>query len=129
MVIDTSAIVAVLFNEPDAELYEAKIAHAEAPCISAASTLECCLVLEARHGPVGGTKLDTLLSEQGIEIVPFDGEQLAFARAAFRRFGRGRHTAALNFGDCFSYALAKARRLPLLFKGADFAHTDIESAT
>jgi ribonuclease VapC len=128
MVIDTSAIAAVLFNEPDAELYEIAIASAESLCISAATALECSLVIEGRHGPVGAGKLDVLLVEQEIEVVPFDSEQLAFARAAFRRFGRGRHAAGLNFGDCFAYALAKARALPLLFKGADFSQTDIESA-
>lgn len=96
--------------------------------MSAATALECSLVLESRYGPVGAIKLDALLSEQGVEVVAFDEEQLALARAAFRRFGRGRHPAALNFGDCFAYALAKARTLPLLFKGDDFAQTDIASA-
>ena len=128
MVIDTSAVVAVLFNEPDAEIFERAIADAESACISAATALECSLVIEGRHGPAGAGKLDLLLAEQGIEIVPFDEEQIAFARAAFRRFGRGRHPAGLNFGDCFAYALAKARALPLLFKGADFSQTDIGSA-
>lgn len=128
MVIDTSAVVAVLFNEPTAELYEGAIAGAETPCISAATALECSLVLEGRHGPAAAGKLDALIADQEIEIVPFDAEQLGFARAAFRRFGRGRHPAALNFGDCFAYALAKARGLPLLFKGNDFAQTDVESA-
>jgi ribonuclease VapC len=128
MVIDTSAVAAVLFNEPDAELFEIAIADAEAPCISAATALECSLVIEGRYGPPAAAKLDALLAEQAIEVVPFDGEQLAFARAAFHRFGRGRHPAGLNFGDCFAYALAKARALPLLFKGDDFGQTDIERA-
>lgn len=129
MVIDTSAIVALLFDESDAELYEAAVAGADSACISTATVLECSLVMESRYGVVGASKLDTLLADQGIEIVPFDADQLTLARAAFRRFGRGRHPAALNYGDCFSYALAKVRGLPLLFKGADFAQTDIESAT
>jgi ribonuclease VapC len=128
MVIDTSAVAAVLFNEADAEIYEVAMASADSACMSAATVLECSLVIESRYGPVGAGKLDTLFVEQEIEIVPFDREQLAFARAAFRRFGRGRHSAGLNFGDCFAYALAKARALPLLFKGNDFAQTDIESA-
>ena len=127
MVIDTSAIVAMLFREPDAEVYLNAIVTAESLCISTANVLECALVIENRHGAPGAEKLDTLLREQDIEIVSFDPDQLALARSAFRRFGRGRHSAALNFGDCFSYALAKARGLPLLFKGNDFTQTDIES--
>jgi ribonuclease VapC len=128
LVLDTSAVAALLFNEPDAELYEAAVGGAGALCMSTATLLECSLVLEARHGPAGVSKLDALIAEQEIELVPFDPEQLAIARAAFRRFGRGRHPAGLNFGDCFAYALARSKGLPLLFKGADFAKTDIESA-
>jgi ribonuclease VapC len=129
MVLDTSAIVAVLFDEPDADMYEAAIADAPSLCISAATALECSLVMEGRYGTAGADKLDLLLAEQEVEIVAFDDEQFALARAAYRRFGRGRHPAALNFGDCFAYALAKARALPLLFKGGDFAQTDIEQAS
>jgi ribonuclease VapC len=128
MVIDTSAIVALLFNEADADLYEASIADAEESCISAASVLECSLVLESRYGVAGSQKLEQLLHEQGVAIVPFDEAQLVLARAAYRRFGRGRHAARLNFGDCFSYGLAKHLAAPLLFKGEDFPQTDIESA-
>jgi ribonuclease VapC len=128
IVIDTSAIVALLSNEADAELYEAAIAAADESCISAASVLECTLVLESRYGAVGSQKLEQLLLEQSIGVVPFDEEQLVLARAASRRFGRGRHPARLNFGDCFSYGLAKQLAAPLLFKGDDFPQTDIESA-
>lgn len=128
MVIDTSAVAALLFNEPDAELFEIAISSTDYACMSAATALECTLVIEGRYGPAAASKFDILVREQEIEIVPFDEEQFEFARAAFRRFGRGRHPAALNFGDCFSYALAKARALPLLFKGQDFSQTDIESA-
>jgi ribonuclease VapC len=127
-VIDTSAIVALLTNEADAELYEAAIASAEESCMSAASVLECTLVLESRYGIAGSQKLQQLLLEQGIGVVPFEAEQLELAIAAFRRFGRGRHPARLNFGDCFPYALAKQLASPLLFKGDDFPQTDIESA-
>jgi ribonuclease VapC len=128
VVIDTSAVMAVLFDEPDADAYEAAIASAEHALMSTGTVLECAIVLAARHGPAGPPKLDALLHEQGVEVVPFDPAQLALARAAHQRFGRGRHVAALNFGDCFAYALAKARGLPVLFKGADFAHTDVGSA-
>jgi ribonuclease VapC len=128
IVIDTSAIVALLSNEPDADLYEAAIAGAEESCISAASALECTFVLESRYGDVGSQKLDQLFLEQGIAVIPFDDEQLRLARAAFRRFGRGRHPARLNLGDCFAYGLAKHLTAPLLFKGEDFRQTDIESA-
>ena len=128
IVIDTSAIVALLCNEADADLYEAAIAGAEESCISTASVLECTLVLESRYGAVGSQKLEQLLLEQGIGIVAFDAEQLELARGAFRRFGRGRHPARLNFGDCFSYGLAKQLAAPLLFKGGDFPQTDIEGA-
>lgn len=128
MVVDTSAVVALLFDEADAELYEAALAGSDEGCMSAATVLECGIVLLARHGPAGAQKLDALVAEAAIEIVPFDEDQLALARAAYQRFGRGRHAAALNFGDCFAYALAKARGLPLLYKGDDFAQTDVESA-
>jgi ribonuclease VapC len=127
MVIDTSAVVALLNDEADAERYEIAIAEAEEAAMSAATALECSLVLEGRYGVVGAQKLDVLLAEQGIIIVAFDAEQLAIARAAFRRFGRGRHPAQLNFGDCFAYALAKQLGQPLLFKGGDFVQTDIAS--
>lgn len=128
MVLDTSAIVALLANEADAEVYEAALAAAEAPAISAATVLEASLVLEHRHGPPGTAKLDQLLAEQGVQVVPFDVDQLALARAAYRRFGKGRHPAALDFGDCFAYALARQLGVPLLFKGDDFRQTDVESA-
>jgi ribonuclease VapC len=128
MVIDTSALIAILDNEPDADLYEASLAEAAEPVISSATALECRIVLEHRYGAVGGAKLEQLLAEQGVQVVVFDREQYAIAAAAYRRFGRGRHPARLNFGDCFAYALAKHRNEPLLFKGNDFAATDAISA-
>lgn len=128
MVIDTSAIAAVAFNEPDAETYERKVVDAPRRFISAATILELTIVIEARLGDDGAAELDLWLYKAGVEIVAVDAEQIAAARLAWRRFGKGRHPAGLNFGDCFSYALAKSRHEPLLFKGNDFARTDIEAA-
>ncbi len=93
--------------------------------LSAANLLEASIVIESRKGEVGGRELDLLLYRAGIEIVAVDQDQAEIARAAWRRFGKGRHPAALNYGDFFAYALAKGRRLPLLFDGDDFSQTDI----
>jgi ribonuclease VapC len=128
MVVDTSALLAVLQNEADAERYERALVDSEQSLISAATAFEASVVLERRFGIAAVRNLDLLLSEAGIELVPFDAEHLELARAAFRRFGRGKHPAQLNFGDCFTYALAKQRGCAVLFKGNDFAQTDIESA-
>jgi ribonuclease VapC len=128
MVIDTSAIAAIAFNEPDAETYERKVVDAPRRFISAATVLELTIVIEARLGDGGAAELDLWLYKAGVEIVAVDAEQIAVARLAWRRLGKGRHPAGLNFGDCFSYALAKSRHEPLLFKGHDFARTDIEPA-
>ncbi len=128
IVVDTSAILALLQNESDAERFEDALAASEQSLMSAATALECAMVIEARYTPLGGARFDLLVKEAEIEIVAFDSEQLALARAAFRRFGRGRHPAALNFGDCFAYALSKHRGAPLLFKGDDFSQTDVSSA-
>jgi ribonuclease VapC len=125
MVIDTSAIVAIALNEPDAPEIEVKIADDPVRLISAATVLEATMVIETRLGDAGGRELDLWLLKIGAEIVPVDTEQADAARRAWRRFGKGRHTAALNYGDCFSYALAVTRNEPLLFKGADFAKTDV----
>jgi len=84
------------------------------------------MVIESRKGEIGGRELDLLLYRAGIEIVPVDQDQAEIARIAWRRFGKGRHPAALNYGDCFAYALAKARQVSLLFTGSDFSQTDIE---
>ncbi|CAN7698923.1 MULTISPECIES: type II toxin-antitoxin system VapC family toxin [unclassified Ensifer] len=128
MVIDTSAIVAIAFNEPDAETYEQKVVDAPRRFISAATILELSIVIEARLGEAGAAELDLWLYKAGVEVVAVDAEQIAIARRAWRSFGKGRHPASLNFGDCFSYALAKSRNEPLLFKGDDFSRTDIEAA-
>ncbi|WOS65592.1 type II toxin-antitoxin system VapC family toxin [Sinorhizobium fredii] len=128
MVIDTSAIVAIAFNEPEAETYEQKVVDAPRRFISAATLLELTIVIEARLGQAGTAELDLWLHKAGVEIVAVDAEQIAVARRAWRSYGKGRHPAGLNYGDCFSYALAKTRSEPLLYKGDDFSRTDIEAA-
>jgi ribonuclease VapC len=129
MVIDTSAIVAITRNEPDAAELEVRIADDPVRLISAATVLEATIVLETRLGDAGGREFDLWLLKIGAEIVPVDAEQADAARRAWRRFGKGRHAAALNYGDCFSYALALARGEPLLFKGEDFAKTDVNRSS
>ncbi|MBP2238670.1 ribonuclease VapC [Sinorhizobium kostiense] len=128
MVIDTSAIVAIAFNEPEAETYEQKVVDAPRRFISAATVLELAIVIEARLGEAGAAELDLWLYKAGVEIVAVDAEQIAVARRAWRSYGKGRHPAGLNYGDCFSYALARTRNEPLLYKGDDFSRTDIETA-
>jgi len=128
MVIDTSALIAILLDEPDAGKIRAAIEAGFPRLLSAASLVEASLVIESRKGEAGGRELDLLLYRGAIEIVPVDRDQAELARVAWRRYGRGRHAARLNYGDCFAYALAKSRRSPLLFAGTDFAATDIEPA-
>ncbi len=126
MVIDTSALLAVLLREPDAPRIAKAIEAGSPRLLSAASLLEASIVIESRKGEAGGRELDLLVYRGGIEVVAVDQDQAETARAAWRRFGKGRHPAALNYGDCFAYALAKSRRLPLLFRGNDFSQTDID---
>lgn len=126
MVVDTSAILAILQNEPQRRAFSEAIEAAEVRSISAACFVESSLVLESRFGADGVRDLDLLLVKAAITIEPVDVDQAHLARQAFRRFGKGRHPAALNFGDCFAYALARSRAEPLLFKGEDFSLTDIE---
>ncbi len=128
MVIDTSAVLAILQDEPERSVFNALIAAAEIRLLSAASLVELSIVLEARFGPDGPGDLDVFLSTAGIQIVAVDRVQAELARSAFSRYGKGRHRAGLNFGDCFAYALAKEFGAPLLFKGNDFSHTDLQSA-
>jgi ribonuclease VapC len=128
MVIDTSALVAILCDEPDASLFEAAIESDPTRLISSATLLETAIVIEARFGEEGGRELDLLIHKAQIEIAPFDHEQVEIAREAYRTYGRGRHPAALNYGDCFAYALSTVRGEPLLYKGEDFAKTDIQRA-
>jgi len=125
MVVDTSALAAILFAEQDYEDLAERLEGAERLLLSAASLVELSMVVESRKGEEGARQIDLLVYRTQIEIVPVDAEQAEIAREAWRRFGKGRHPAGLNFGDCFSYALAKQTGLPLLFKGADFGLTDL----
>jgi ribonuclease VapC len=127
MVIDTSALIAILLQEQDAVRLAEAIEAGSPLLLSAASLFEASMVIESRKGEAGGRELDLLIYRSGIEVVAVDQDQAETARQAWRRFGKGRHPAALNYGDCFSYALAKSRRLPLLFRGNDFVRTDIEA--
>lgn len=127
MIVDASAILAVLFGESDAERYEKAIAGANCR-MSVASLLEAAIVIEGRGGREAGGELDAFVKKAGIELAPVTTEQAQAARRAWRRFGKGNHPAGLNFGDCFAYALAELSGEPLLFKGEDFSRTDIKAA-
>jgi ribonuclease VapC len=128
MVVDTSALLAILLKEADADRFLDRILDAEHVRLSAATAVELNLVAISRGGAAAVQEVDLLLERCGAEIVPVHGDQVVLARNAFLTFGKGRHPAKLNFGDCFSYALAKAYREPLLYKGSDFAQTDIDPA-
>jgi ribonuclease VapC len=130
VIIDPSALAAILLEEPDAEFYATMIAAAPQRRISAASYVEVAAVLDGRRNPVLSGALDATLVTSRIEIAPFSAQQARIARDAYQRFGRGSgHPARLNMGDCYSYALARDLGEPLLFKGRDFALTDIELVT
>ena len=128
MIVDPSAVLAVLFAEPDAARYARAMGRASTCRMSAAGFLEAAIVAESRGGSAAGHALDVFLERAGMELVPVSPDQARAARMAWRRFGKGNHPAGLNFGDCFSYALAETAREPLLFKGEDFARTDVEAA-
>ena len=128
MIVDTSALLAILFGESDAGRYEEAIASAVPRRMSAVALLEAAMVVEGRGGAQAGQELDALVEKAAIELVSVTPEQTHAARRAWRRFGKGNHPAALNFGDCFAYALAKTTGEPLLFKGEDFSRTDIDAA-
>jgi small GTP-binding protein len=125
MVIDTSALVAILLDEPDARWFLEAIEEAELCLLSVASRVETGIVTEGRHGAEGSRELDLFLERAGFELVPVDAAQGRAAVEGFRRYGKGRHRAGLNLGDCFSYALAFTRGEPILCKGNDFIHTDV----
>jgi ribonuclease VapC len=127
MVIDTSALVAMLGDEPEAELFEAAIEADRVRLMSTASYVETAIVIESRFGESGGRELDLWIHRAAVDLVAVHPEQAEAARVAYRKFGKGRHRAGLNYGDCFSYALAKISGQPLLFKGDDFPHTDISA--
>jgi len=126
MVIDTSALLAIFLAEPERKRFLNLIVEASTRLISAASVLETGIVLEARRGEAAGREFDLFVVRARLEVVSVDIEQVEVARSAWRKYGKGRHPAALNFGDCFAYALAKCSGEALLAKGADFAQTDIE---
>ena len=125
MVIDTSALVAILGNEPEREEFGFAIEQAEHRAMSSVSFVETSMVIGSRYGPEGLRDLDLLISKARIEIVAVEEDQAQIARRAFMQYGNGRHPARLNLGDCFAYALAKALDEPLLCKGTDFHCTDI----
>jgi len=128
MVIDTSALIAILLNEAETEAFAKAIAADPKRLISAFNLLEAAIVIEAKKGEAGGIELDLLLHRARIETVAISAEQVELARTAYRVYGKGNHPAGLNIGDCCAYALAKYSGEPLLFKDGDFALTDIPSA-
>jgi ribonuclease VapC len=129
MVIDSSALIALLLGEAETESFVAAIAAAATRVVGAPTYLETAIVMVARSGPEVWEKLDRLLYELAIEVVPFTRDQADLAVIAYQQYGKGSgHAAALNFGDCFTYALAKSRGEPVLFKGNDFAETDLQIA-
>ena len=125
MVIDSSALLAIFLEEPDASIYASAILNDRIRLISAATLAEASTVAIRRRQPDPIAALDILTTRLRLVVIPVDHEQALLARDGFRRFGKGRHPAGLNFGDCFSYALAKQRGEPLLFKGNDFSQTDV----
>jgi ribonuclease VapC len=128
MVVDTSALIAILLGEPEAEALANAMATASKRLLSSFSALEAGIVIEARKGEAGGRELDLLIHRAQIEIVGLNREQVELARDAWRRFGKGRHAASLNIGDCCAYALARYSGEPLLYKGGDFSQTDVPAA-
>ncbi|MGO8797235.1 MAG: type II toxin-antitoxin system VapC family toxin [Candidatus Sulfotelmatobacter sp.] len=128
MILDSSAVVAILRAEPEAPAMAKAIDQAE-PCrISAVSYVEAAIVIDSSRDPISSRRFDDFFRESGIVVESVTQWQAEIARQAYRDFGKGRHKAGLNFGDCFAYALAKERGEKLLFKGDDFCHTDVESA-
>jgi ribonuclease VapC len=129
LIVDTSALVAILRQEPEHSAFEKILDEAEGLRISAANYLELSIVIDSRRDPALSRGIDDLLDRFSIEIEPVTVEQARIARQAYRDYGRGSgHAANLNFGDCFSYALARAKREPILYKGDDFGRTDLRSA-
>ncbi|HVW78357.1 MAG TPA: type II toxin-antitoxin system VapC family toxin [Alloacidobacterium sp.] len=126
MVIDTSCLAAIFFKEPERQAFLNQMEQAQFLQISAATALEAGIVIEGRLGTAASGEYELFLVQYGIQITPVDAEQVVIAQRAWREYGKGNHPAALNFGDCFSYALAKISGEPLLAKGNDFRQTDIE---
>ena len=129
MIVDTSALFAIMAHEPERAEFMAAIHAAPSVQVSAATYVELGVVIDARRDPLDSRALDDLLRNLHVEVAPCTGEQATVVRAAYRDFGRGSgHPARLNFGDCFAYALSKVSGEPLLFKGDDFGHTDVTPA-
>ena len=128
MVIDTSAMIAIILGEPERQAFSTAILADGTRIAGVATVFEASMVMTGRSGDAGPEEVRRFIRRLQVETVPFTAEQLDHAQEAFRRFGKGRHPAALNFGDCMSYALAMATGEPLLFKGNDFARTDIRPA-
>lgn len=127
MVVDSSVLIAILLGEPEAGHYAKLLANTEEVYISAVSIIESAMVIEYKRGEQGAKEYDELLNVITPTIIAFDNQQAELARTAWRQYGKGRHSAKLNFGDCCSYALAKYLNKPLLFKGDDFSKTDLIS--
>ncbi len=129
MIVDTSALIAVLRAEPDAGTFLAAMVEAPAPKVSSGTLLEAAIVADRISPPMGARRFDRLVADLRLEIVPHTEDQAAVARAAYRDFGKGSgHPAQLSYGDCFAYSLALTTGEPLLFKGDDFGHTDVTPA-
>jgi ribonuclease VapC len=126
MVLDTSAVLAILQDEPERRKFNEAIEAAETRSLSTASFVECSMIVESRYGADGVRDLDLFIAKAQVSLAPVDEEQADLARRAFRKYGQGRHPAGLNFGDCLSYALSQALQEPLLFKGNDFSQTDVD---
>ena len=125
MIVDASALLAILFDEPEAEQFAGLLAQAEAPRMSAVNYLEAAIRIDQQDSVVATQAFDAFIELSGIAIEPVTVEHTRLARRAYAMFGKGRHRAGLNFGDVFAYALAKSRQEPLLYKGNDFVHTDV----
>lgn len=125
MVIDASVLLAILLGEPEAETFSGAMAADPKRLASAVTALEAAIVIHARKGPAGLRELDLLLHSAGITVVSLDADQVLLARTAYERYGKGHHSAALNLGDCCSYALSRSSGEALLFKGNDFSKTDV----
>lgn len=128
MIVDSSALLAILQDEPERRAMIEALESADRRCLSVVNLVEASIVIETRRGPTAARLLDTLVERAGIEVIGVDLEQGELARRAFARYGKGRHAAGLNFGDCFAYALAQAFGESLLFKGNDFSQTDVVAA-
>ena len=129
MVLDTSALLALLLDEPEAEDFRTALELDEVRLVSAATLLEAAIVIESRKGDAASRELDRLIDKAAVSVIAVDLDQIEEARRAWRRFGRGRHEAGLNYGDLFSYALSRTSGEPLLFKGEDFRRTDVARVT